>query len=398
MWGEGERGPAAVTPRGSRPIDVGYNVEESLPNLALYGSLTGDEVVMGAVAESLRAHLPFLLPDGGWDAGWCGRQYKWSYLGSRTSDGCASGFALLRAHDARFATAAALNLALLGSCTHYGLLEGGLHLHSRGITPCIHHTFCHAKGLAAALDVGWNGEAGAPLESAPDGVYEWPEAAVFQLRRGPWRATMTANDLPHTPKRGGYPSGGALSMLWHERIGPLCVASMNDYVRYEGGNMQLPSSEAEAFPLTPRLEQRVGDDRFSSLDDREARLETSQTTGHLEIIARGTLKNRDGVAAPDGGFVMVYRCADDFEITVQCHAPDVRLVVPVVSTPREAVHHENGALDLQPHATVRLQIEGAPLEIAPNEHVFNFVPGVEALPVSCPLMPHQAARLRFAVR
>ena len=34
------------------------------------------------------------LPDGAWDNSFGTRNYKWSYRGSRTSDGCAAGYGL----------------------------------------------------------------------------------------------------------------------------------------------------------------------------------------------------------------------------------------------------------------------------------------------------------------
>ena len=50
-----------------------------------------------AVATSLRAHLEFMLPDGAWDNSWGTRNYKWTYWGSRTSDGTVPGISFSRA-------------------------------------------------------------------------------------------------------------------------------------------------------------------------------------------------------------------------------------------------------------------------------------------------------------
>lgn len=386
LWGEGPRAQDDLSPRELRPIDVGYNVEESLPNLALYGELTGDERVLQTVAVSLRAHLPFLLPDGGWDAGWCARQYKWTYWGSRTSDGCALGFAALGARDPQFATAAALNLRLLASCTHEGLLYGGPHLHSRGIAPCIHHTFCHAKGLGAALDIGFSGEAHGAPEKSVDGVREWSEAAVFQVVCGDWRASVTANDLPHTSKRGGSPSGGALLLLWHAETGPLCVASMNDYLRYEGDNMQEAQSEAEKFALTPRLEFQRDDELFSSLCDGAAHIEWREYSGVFEIVATGELKTPGGLTA-GAKYRLAYRFSpSNFELNIACALRGVRVVFPLVSLQGEAFWIQDDTFELyKPNATVRAQIEGGSWGKLAPERVFNFVPGFEALPLTATL-------------
>ena len=380
LWGEGPRAQGDLSPRGLRPIDVGYNVEESLPNLALYGELMGDERVLETVAASLRAHLAFLLPDGGWDAGWCSRQYKWTYWGSRTSDGCAFGFAALGDRDPRFATAAALNGRLLEACTHDGLLFGGPHLHSRGIAPCIHHTFCHAKGLAAALDNGFSGEEHGALNKSADGVREWNEAAVFQVVCGDWRASVTANDLPHSSKRGGYPSGGALSLLWHAKTGPLCVASMNDYVCYEGDNMQRAWSEADKFVLTPRLESQRGEELFSSLYDGAACIEWREDAGVFDVVATGELKTSRGLTT-GAKYRMAYHFSpSNFEWDISCALRGVRLVLPLVSPKRETFRIQGNTFEIhKPNATVRAAIEGAQWIKPAPERVFNFVPGVEAL-------------------
>ncbi len=398
LWGEGPRASEDISPRGLRPIDIGYNIEESLPNLALYGELTSDEMVMEAVTASLRAHLAFLLPDGGWDAGWCSRQYKWTYWGSRTSDGCAFGYAALQSRDPQFAPAAALNLQLLSSCTHYGLLFGGPHLHSRGIAPCIHHTFCHAKGLAAALDAGFlDGDYGS-LEKPGDGVREWSEATIFQVAHGSWRASVTANDLPHTPKRGGYPSGGALSLLWHEATGPLCVASMNDYVLYEGSNMQTAASAAEKFVLTPRLELLIDGELFSSLHDRAAQIAWHEEGREIELTAKGVLKNHAGEAATSATYQLGYRFSGStFQLRASCALPNVRLVFPLVSAQDETVSIQDKTLAVRkPHAIVHAQIEGAKWGDISIERVFNFVPGVEALPLMAVF--NREARLTLTIQ
>src|SRR4030095_3570405 len=69
LFGEGhpQTGKSA---KGLPPIDLGYNVEESLPSLALYALATKDEEVLEAVTAALAAHLDFMLPDGAWDNSW----------------------------------------------------------------------------------------------------------------------------------------------------------------------------------------------------------------------------------------------------------------------------------------------------------------------------------------
>ena len=63
------------------------------------------------------------LPDGAWDNSFGTRNYKWSYRGSRTSDGCAAGYGL--ADDPVLQEAFRRNTQLLERCTQDGLLYGG---------------------------------------------------------------------------------------------------------------------------------------------------------------------------------------------------------------------------------------------------------------------------------
>ena len=93
-----------------------------------------------------------MLPDGGWDNSIGTRNFKWTYWGGRTSDGCQAALNHLGKDDVAFAESALRNLELYKACTHQGLLMGGPHYARHGEEPCIHHTFCHAKVLAEALD------------------------------------------------------------------------------------------------------------------------------------------------------------------------------------------------------------------------------------------------------
>lgn len=389
IWGEGQRGPDDLTPRGLRPIDVPYNVEESIPNLAVYAEITGDTEALDDAVKSLGAHLAWMLPDGAWDAGWCSRLAKWTYWGSRTSDGCAGGCALLQKHDPRFAEAAWRNLRLMADCTHDGLLFCGPHLRARGVPVCTHPTFAHARGLAVALDAGlpeMSPNISLPCDAA-DGIREWPEAGVVQIALGPWRASITVNDLPHTAKRGGHPSGGSLSLLWHQLTGPLAVASMNEYVRYEGSNMDEAASESDRFVLTPRLEARRGDRLYSNLFDGHAHVTHSRRGETIEVIARGNLRDMAGCALPgdSAGFEMRYRFQRQvFQITVRATAPAMSFHFPVISTVGEP-------WDRPDPYTFRVRKGGATVDVRTEtnafveeaiDRVFNYVPGFSALPLS----------------
>lgn len=388
IWGEGVRGKNDTTPKGLRPIDIPYNIEESLSNLALYGTLTGDKKVLDVVTASLQAHLNWMLPDGGLDAGWCARQYKWNYMGTATADGPAGGFALMGNRDERFAEAAFRALQLRQSYTHNGLLYGGADLFTRNIPVFTHHTISNAKGLAAAIDAGISK---APTVSLPNdkayGVREWPEANVVQIGIGPWRASVTTNDIASSTKRAGHPMGGALSMLWHTQTGPVAVASMNDYKLYEATNMQTAMSDSEQFCLTPRMEITQNGNRYSNIYDPQAKLTWFKKGDSVQIKIKGDLRNVKGDVlqnSPSAFEIYFTFKPHSFQMSVHTKAIGTRLLFPVVSPASGSVTHTtNGELVIQKKSS-RIKVSSIKTPEWDNitgKRVFNFVPGVEAVPV-----------------
>ncbi|MBC8154371.1 MAG: hypothetical protein H7Z72_15815 [Bacteroidetes bacterium] len=404
IWGEGIRGKSDTTATGLRPIDIPYNLEESMANFALYGLLTGDAHVLDAVTTSLRAHLNWMLPDGGLDAGWCARQYKWTYFGSSTADGPMGGLALMASRDKRFAEAAFRSLQVRQSYTHNGLLHGGGHLATRKLPVCSHHTFTNAKGLATALDAGISEAApvSLPADSAY-GVREWPEARVVQIAVGPWRASVTINDLASSPKRGGHPMGGALTMLWHQQTGPVAVASMNDYVTYEKANMQTVANDADKVCLTPRIETSIGGSRYSNLYDSQATLTWVKKGDAVLLTINGNLRDVAGHLLPGGAsaFELNYTFTPrSFQLAVQSKAAGARLLFPVVSPADESVRYTVTG-------TVTVQKKMVLVNLTGNEtgewkgstakRVFNFVPGFEAIPISNKLNSDGTGYVRIEV-
>ena len=80
IFGEG-RPHDLVSPKGCQSVDLGYNVEESLPSLALYSHMIGDEEMADIVTKSLKSHLEFMLPDGAWDNSWGHPEFQMDLLG-----------------------------------------------------------------------------------------------------------------------------------------------------------------------------------------------------------------------------------------------------------------------------------------------------------------------------
>ena len=125
MYGEGPN-IASETPNGCRPVDLLYNVEESLPNMAYYAVMANDMELFSLVERSMETHLEFMLPDGAWDNSWGTRSFKWTYWGGRTSDGFMGGYYLMAAaRHPECLEAIRRNIRLLSKATHGGLLYGG---------------------------------------------------------------------------------------------------------------------------------------------------------------------------------------------------------------------------------------------------------------------------------
>ena len=398
VFGEGHPGDR-VSPRGCRAVDLAYNVEESLPNLASYAALCGDRELLELVATSLRAHLEFMLPDGGWDNSWGTRNYKWTYWGSRTSDGAPAALLVAGAGQPMFLEAALRNLRLLERCTHDGLLHGGPHLHLSGQRPCLHHTFSHAKMLAAMLDHGIPASSGAalPRETAR-GVSRYADIDTWLVARGPWRATITASDWQYVPE--GHASGGTLSLLWHDRTGMLACASMTRYQLVEPNNQ--PLHVQSTMPLTPRLEASVDGTVYCSPNDATAMVESHELDDGFELVSTGVLRDGAQKGAPSPtSYRIAYRFTDGMlQIRAGIDGNDarVRLILPLVAGSDEpaSVGADRAVVIERAGGTVRVA-STYPLHAVPSERVFNHVPGVQALVLTTEMRRHQEAVLEVTV-
>ena len=415
LFGEGH--PLnGVSPKGCRPVDMGYNVEESLPSLALYSLLADDKPVQQQVVAAMKTHMEFMLPDGAWDNSFGSRNYKWSWWGSRTSDGCHPGFVLMSKFDPRFREVARRNLELMAACTHDGLLYGGPDYFAHGDLPCIHHTFTHAKALAAVLDRG-------TFEAEPSARPKLPRDEAYGLRSfstvgtrlaaiGPWRATVTEYDWEYTEHvqpgagnlGGGHVSGGALSLLYHMQLGPILTASMTEYLMVEIANQQ-QFREGPHMALTPRLEY-VNGETYTNLNDFRAVLTATQSSGGIVFDAQGRMltASRRPVSAGEILYHMVYRLSETgVEIAgsasgaLSDSAP-AKLIVPVIA--RESERAEQ----IDSHTVRIIKAKGA-LTVTTDassgfnasfkEKTFNLVPGFEAFPFIVVLTAQKESRIRL---
>ncbi|HTL09147.1 MAG TPA: hypothetical protein VL307_12840, partial [Chitinophagaceae bacterium] len=334
-------------------------------------------------------------PDGAWDNSWGTRNYKWTYWGSRTTDGCQAGYALLQQRDPRFYTVAMRNLQLMKACTHEGLLQGGPHLNTHHITPNVHHTFCHMKGLAnvlnnaAAIGEAPAGKALLPRDSAT-GLRFFSDVQTWLFSMGDWRATVTGYDRNYKDFSNGHASGGTLSMLWHEKTGPILVASMNEYQLYEKDNMPV-DDDPFSMPLTVQLQCRLGKEVFASCSDLGATIEVKEANNQLWVNVSGRLVNARQQDPPTGAlpYQFTYICSNDrWEIHYDCQAAaqsgDVRMIIPLVCRSTERVTITGSSVRIE-KGKGKVQVDAnQPLIALPTKggRIFNHVPGMEAVPLA----------------
>lgn len=284
IYGEGAHKWDEVSEKGCRPVDVGYSVEEILNHLVLYGVSSGNKKVLEQAQKCAESYLHFFLPDGGWDNSFGTRMDKWTYWGSRTSDGCQPAFFILGKQNPALAYAAYQNMQYLKLCTHNGLLYGGRDVQRCGEPPCVHHAFTHVNGLLTSLE--WLNENELPeFSNKKDSVSVeskyFSELNVYVHNKDGFRATISALDLV-TEKENCTPRGGALTLLYHEKVGILCAASMTVYERFELQNTQRHREDVDT-PLTPRLEYRNGKELYSNLQDLRAKVtKTSEDSYYCE--------------------------------------------------------------------------------------------------------------------
>ncbi|GAL67222.1 hypothetical protein [Jejuia pallidilutea] len=393
LFGECKKSSSKLSEKGLHGVDLGYNVEETLNSLVMYALKEKDEELLQILTKSLNSHLEFMLPDGAWDNSWGTRQYKWSYWGSRTCDGSQPAFGMMAHINPAFGTAAVKNTELLQRCTADGLIHGGPGFIEAGIPPCVHHTFTHAKPLAALLD-HWehlpeiNADTNLPRTNA-DGVKHFKDLDVFLFARGDWRGTVSAYDAEYHYKDDyRQASGGALGVLYHNKVGLLCAASMAEYHLVEKNNQQLQPGKDIA--LTPRIETFKEDIWYTNLYDLPATVSSKDESGTIELLANVKLKDNDRkiVEETASAFDIIYQCSvDEMQIRVKTNqviSIPTAFVLPIISPTEEVVNKisENEMTIQKPEGLVIIKAS-APITIKEMEgdRTFNMVPGVEALPL-----------------
>ncbi|MCC5930749.1 MAG: hypothetical protein JJU28_16005 [Cyclobacteriaceae bacterium] len=409
FYGEGGRIGNAD---GQYPVDLGYNVEESLPALALYAKSTGNKELQSKVLTSLQAHLEFMLPNGGWDNSWGTRSFKWTLWGSRTSDGCHPGYYALAGDAPVFAEAVYRNLKCLEASTANNLLYGGPHEFIHGVVPSIHHTFNHAKALVNLLHTD-KPDMAAPENILPRervyGIKKFDSINTILFSKGPWRGTVTAYNVGYKTEIHGHASGGALTLLYHIQHDMISAASMTEYQRWERFNM-LDENKVENFMnLTPRLEVISDDQRiFRNISDFSAKLSFAETEDELIISTISRLVDGDNTEPAEGmpAVFIDYKIRnDDFSMEIALDKPithgELRFIFPVISSAKDEIILNQGSfIRKNEKGTLTLQ-SNYPLKslIPENQRVYNFIPGLQAFPlaIDCSEIHKETLILTFTV-
>jgi len=422
LYGEGKIWES-VSLKNCQPVDLGYNVEESLPALLAYAHLQKDEEVYQKTVESMRIHLEFMLPDGAWDNSWGNRNNKWSYWGSRTSDGCQAGFWLAGRDYPELREAVYRNTMLLKQCTHEGLLYGGPMYRTALEPPCVHHTFCHAKSLAALLKyVKEEGKEHCPNRHVmlprekQDGIRYFPSVNVSLLARGGFRATISDYDVEYSEE--GHASGGSVTMLWHQDAGILLTGTMGSYYLVEPNNMQIPKY-TEGICLTPGILLVRQGRKYASYNDTSALVRYQNRKSFLPMAAGSVYTRTDEVTDDDitiqaegkladgkkgylpekGGYRITYQMNREyFRILAETDAEGAYFRIPIVSMTGERYHLQDNSLSVEKENTIlylncnqKIQIEELD-----RERLFHPVGGMEAIPVRIDMVPGKVVELELS--
>jgi hypothetical protein len=329
LFGEGH--PLdAISEKGCRAIDMGYNLEESLPLLIYHSKLVDSKEKIAFYKARFGDHLEFMLSDGAIDNSFGSRHNKWTYWGSRTSDGIIEGLANIM-DEPLFAKACTLAFELYERSTHNGLLVPPMQPEA-GEPTCLHHTFCHAKALAALVN--------SPLEPADFdfntllpteqeyGVKSFQNGNLLLVSRFGWRATINACDLIFYD--GADNGGGSMTLLRHNSIGMIAAATMHEYIPAEPLNMQYLRKSDSTLCMTPRIVS----DNFSSDCDRKARLNAVNSLSAVTVTASGDGWNTE--------YKFEQNC---LTISANCNRPS-SFILPIIQNPDSKVTKKENILKL----------------------------------------------------
>ena len=325
------------SPLGCLPIDIGYVAEESLPCLVHAAELLGDEAALETLTAHAKKLLDFMLPDGGWDNSFGVRNNKWTYYGSRTSDGCIGAFASLAPKTPVFAEAAERTFEILKRCTRGGALYGGPQYFENGQRPCVHHTFCHAGALADAIHAGIaeHDRTALPCDEQSVGYKYYPELNTYKIRAGRYLATLTGYDyVTHNYVKGAaHAGGGTLSLLYKDGTGAVIAGSTYEYKLTEPNNMQTPAGSKKHATLLPRAEYEKDGVKYATCLDSDPEMTVCVEDGGVTASVKAKFLAVEKEAPEDKTLTAEFRyrfTPEGVTVSVKKLKENIRFVLPIV--------------------------------------------------------------------
>jgi hypothetical protein len=327
-------------------VDGGYNMAQSIGYLALWGILKSDAGIRQRAADLLRAHLPFVYPNGSIDNSWGTRSYKWTYeSGTKTAPGVYFTFTALADQDPSFGPAGRLCLEFLQTQLSLdGFVTTGPHAHEHGSTnpSCLYSTFTRAQSLAMAIEYARpDAQSVAPAlipaqqNQAPK-VYFYPTINVAVVRTKKLMATVSAYGAIQRYGRGQVSRGGSLTNLWIDgfsRDGFAQTSSVAVYKREE--KIHMPDEPA-LRPLTPQIECEIEGETFTNLFEDQASMSVAQKADHIEVTTHGSLRNAAGQSA-EINYTLIHYLYDEYltkEFVIRSpRKHTIRLTEPFVKMP-----------------------------------------------------------------
>ena len=340
---------------GTHTIDMGYNLEESLPLLLRYCNLTGEYEEF--FRDRLRDHLEFLLPDGGIDNSFGTRHNKWTYWGSRTSDGLIAGLALVL-DEPIFSDACERVLTLYERCTQNGLLALPM-AQEAGEPTCLHHTFTHAKALATLIcaeNVPTIQRTLLPCETNY-GIKKFQKGKLLLVSHASFRATFSAMNYLHENLATG---GGSMNLLYHDNYGLICAATSAKFFMQELTNQQQLRNVDEMQCMTAQF----------VIDGKMACQNPNVTLNFNEAT----------ISAEAEDWQADYEFHEDsLKITLTCENGIYNL--PIVCKKESIVIVQDHLQMIEIDQKLKIMSD-TPLHVNKNERFFNQVGGFLYLPIS----------------
>lgn len=396
IFGEGAN-KERISAKGGKPVDIGYNLEESLPLLTRLAIESHDEELIDLCRRLTLSHSDWVLNDGIVDNSFGTRNYKWTLWGSRTTDGLHLPFLVFADSNDSLGAKALANLKLLRKCTHDGYLYGGLHNQQIGEGPCLHHTMTHVKALVTLLRTPYlervlrvqekkhllndmNDIDDMNQQNEQLKVRYFSELDTFRIHHPPYTSTLTAYDWHYV--HGGHISGGSLSLLHHQNYGLMTASSMNSYHRQEINNMQDPTCPNHAN-LSPRLVRRVPDSEsgvetvYSSAYDHDAFL---KRINDRTFIAKGYLKDLDGQLPPGSLEDNAYEFRYSFDaagVEFQGKCKQGHFILSLIAAPTSMIEeNENEVFIQEDKAILKVSLNQGHFDLSQHRRIFNHVPGL----------------------